>query len=168
MSLPNVKQKTKMNIPNSTLPRIVIIGGGFAGIALAKQLKNKKVQVVLLDKHNYHTFQPLLYQVATGGLEAGSIAYPIRKVIQEYDEFYFRLTSVQEIDTKNKKIIAEIGELSYDYLVIATGSKTNYFGNKEIKRNSMAMKTIPQSLNIRSLILENFEQAVLTTDGAEK
>lgn len=168
MSLPNVKQKTKMNIPNSTLPRIVIIGGGFAGIALAKQLKNKKVQVVLLDKHNYHTFQPLLYQVATGGLEAGSIAYPIRKVIQEYDEFYFRLTSVQEIDTKNKKIIAEIGELSYDYLVIATGSKTNYFGNKEIKRNSMAMKTIPQSLNIRSLILENFEQAVLTTDVAEK
>ena len=88
-----------MNIPNATLPRIVIIGGGFAGIALAKKLKNKKVQVVLLDKHNYHTFQPLLYQVATGGLEAGSIAYPIRKVIQEYDEFYFRLTNVQEIDT---------------------------------------------------------------------
>jgi NADH dehydrogenase len=157
-----------MNIPNSTLPRIVIIGGGFAGIALAKELRNQKVQVVLLDKHNYHTFQPLLYQVATGGLEAGSIAYPIRKVIQEHDNFYFRLTSVEEIDTKNQKVIADIGELSYDYLVIATGSKTNYFGNKEIKRNSMAMKTIPQSLNIRSLILENFEQAVLTTDSAEK
>ncbi|MES2806356.1 MAG: FAD-dependent oxidoreductase, partial [Bacteroidota bacterium] len=157
-----------MNIPNSTLPRIVIIGGGFAGIALAKKLKNKKVQVVLLDKHNYHTFQPLLYQVATGGLEAGSIAYPIRKVIQEYDDVYFRLTNVQEIDTKNQKIITEIGELKYDYLVIATGSKTNYFGNKEIERNSMAMKTIPQSLNIRSLILENFEQAVLTTDVAEQ
>ncbi len=157
-----------MNIPNSKNPRIVIIGGGFAGITLAKQLKNKKVQVVLLDKHNYHTFQPLLYQVATGGLEAGSIAYPIRKVIQEYDDFYFRLTSVKEIDTQNKKVIAEIGDLSYDYLVIATGSKTNYFGNKEIERNSMAMKTIPQSLNIRSLILENFEQAVLIKDVAEK
>jgi NADH dehydrogenase len=157
-----------MNIPNSTLPRIVIIGGGFAGIAIAKELRNQKVQVVLLDKHNYHTFQPLLYQVATGGLEAGSIAYPIRKVIQEHDNFYFRLTSVQEIDTKNQKVIAEIGELSYDYLVIATGSKTNYFGNKDIKRYSMEMKTIPQSLNIRSLILENFEQAVLTTDSAEK
>ena len=157
-----------MNIPHSTLPRVVIIGGGFAGIALAKKLKNKKVQVVLLDKHNYHNFQPLMYQVATGGLEAGSIAYPIRKVIQEYDDFYFRLTNVEEIDTVNKKVIAEIGELSYDYLVIATGSKTNYFGNKEIERNSMAMKTIPQSLNIRSLILENFEQAVLTKDVAEQ
>lgn len=157
-----------MNIPNSSNPRIVIIGGGFAGIALAKKLKNKKVQVVLIDKHNYHTFQPLLYQVATGGLEAGSIAYPIRKVIQEYEDFYFRLTAVAEIDTKNQKVIAEIGELHYDYLVIATGSKTNYFGNKEIERNSMAMKTIPQSLNIRSLILENFEQAVLTKDELEK
>lgn len=157
-----------MNIPKSENPRIIIIGGGFAGIALAKQLRNKNVQVVLLDKHNYHTFQPLLYQVATGGLEAGSIAYPIRKVIQEFDDFYFRLTSVKEIDTENKKVITEIGDLSYDYLVIATGSKTNYFGNKEIERNSMAMKTIPQSLNIRSLILENFEQAVLIKDSAEK
>ena len=157
-----------MNIPQSKNPRIVIIGGGFAGIALAKQLKNKGVQVVLLDQHNYHNFQPLLYQVATGGLEAGSIAYPIRKVIQEYDDFYFRLTSVQEIDTTNKKIIAEIGELTYDYLVIATGSKTNFFGNKEIKRHSMSMKTIPQALNIRSFILENFEQAVLTTDVVEQ
>ncbi len=157
-----------MNIPQSKNPRIVIIGGGFAGISLAKQLKNKKVQVVLLDKHNYHTFQPLLYQVATGGLEAGSIAYPIRKVIQEYDDFYFRLTSVKEIDTQNKKVITEIGDLSYDYLVIATGSKTNYFGNKDIERYSMAMKTIPQSLNIRSFILENFEQAVLIKDTAEQ
>ena len=157
-----------MNIPDSALPRIVIIGGGFAGIALAKQLKNQAVQTVLLDKHNYHTFQPLLYQVATGGLEAGSIAYPIRKVIQEYDDCYFRLTSVQEIDTKNRQIITEIGNLSYDYLVIATGSKTNYFGNSDIKRYSMSMKTIPQSLNIRSLILENFEQAVLTRDTAEQ
>lgn len=157
-----------MNIPSSNYPRVVIIGGGFAGIALAKKLKNQKFQVVLLDKHNYHTFQPLLYQVATGGLEAGSIAYPIRKVIQEYKDFYFRLTSVKEIDTENQKIISEIGDLHYDYLVIATGSKTNYFGNKEIERNSMSMKTIPQSLNIRSLILENFEQAVLIKDEAER
>ena len=157
-----------MNIPTSKYPRIVIIGGGFAGIALSKKLRNKNVQVVLIDKHNYHTFQPLLYQVATGGLEAGSIAYPIRKVIQEYKDFYFRLTSVKEIDTKHQKIMTEIGDLHYDYLVIASGSKTNYFGNKEIERNSMSMKTIPQSLNIRSLILENFEQAVLTKNQADR
>ncbi|MFT5251744.1 MAG: NADH dehydrogenase [Flavobacteriales bacterium] len=157
-----------MNIPQSKNPRIVIVGGGFARIALVKQLKNKEVQVVLLDQHNYHNFQPLLYQVATGGLEAGSIAYPIRKVIQEYDDFSFRLTTVQEIDTQNKKVIAEIGELTYDCLVIATGSKTDFFGNKEIKRNSMFMKTIPQALYIRSFILENFEQAVLTTDVVDQ
>ncbi|WP_395063392.1 NAD(P)/FAD-dependent oxidoreductase [Flavobacterium sp.] len=157
-----------MNIPNTDKKRVVIVGAGFAGLSIAKKLRNKNLQVVLIDKHNYHTFQPLLYQVATGGLEAGSIAYPIRKVIQQYKDFYFRLTSVKEIDTANQKIISEIGDLHYDYLIIATGSKTNYFGNKEIERNSMSMKTIPQSLNIRSLILENFEQAVLTTDQADK
>jgi len=157
-----------MNIPRSSFPRIVIIGGGFAGISLAKKLRNKNVQVVLLDRHNYHNFQPLMYQVATGGLEPDSIAYPIRKVVQEFKDVYFRLAEVREIDAKNNKVIADIGELKYDYLVIATGSKTNYFGNKEIERNSMAMKTIPQSLNIRSLILENFEQALLTNDIDER
>lgn len=157
-----------MNIPISRLPRIVIIGGGFAGVALAKKLRNQNAQVVLLDKHNYHNFQPLLYQVATGGLEAGSIAYPLRKIIHNYNDYFFRMGQVKEIDTQNKKVLADIGDLQYDYLVIATGSKTNYFGNKEIQRNSMAMKTISQSLNIRSLILENFEQAVLTQDENER
>ena len=157
-----------MNIPRSSFPRIVIIGGGFAGIALAKKLRNKNVQVVLLDKHNYHNFQPLMYQVATGGLEPDSIAYPIRKVVQEHNDFYFRLAEVKEVDAKSNKIIADIGELKYDYLVLATGSKTNFFGNKEMERNFMAMKTIPQSLNIRSLILENFEQALLTNDIEER
>jgi NADH dehydrogenase len=122
----------------------------------------------MLDKHNYHTFQPLLYQVATGGLEAGSIAYPIRKVVQEYKEFYFRLARVNEIDTQNQKIKSDIGELHYDYLVLATGSKTNFFGNKEIARNSLSMKTIPQSLNIRSFISKTFEQALLTDDEKER
>ena len=157
-----------MNVPRSSFPRIVIIFCFFSGISLAKKLRNKKVQVVLLDKHNYHNFQPLMYQVATGGLEPDSIAYPIRKIVQEYKDFYFRLAEVREIDAKNNTIYADIGELKFDYLVIATGSKTNYFGNKEIERNSMAMKTIPQSLNIRSLILENFEQALLTNDIDER
>jgi NADH dehydrogenase len=157
-----------MNIPPSNLPRIVIIGAGFGGIALARKLRYQNAQVVLIDKHNYHNFQPLMYQVATGGLEAGSIAYPVRKIIHDFKDFYFRLARVNEIDTKNQKVIADIGELHYDYLVMATGSKTNFFGNKEIERNSMSMKTISQSLNIRSLILENFEQAVLTQDLTER
>lgn len=159
---------SSMNIPQSNFPRIIIIGGGFGGIALAKKLSKKDVQVVLLDKHNYHNFQPLLYQVSTGGLEPDSIAYPIRKVLQGYPNFYFRLAEVQRIDTVERRLHTNIGDIQYDKLVVATGSKTNFFGNKNIKENGMAMKTIPQSLNLRSLILENFEQALLTDDLHER
>ncbi|WP_339665934.1 NAD(P)/FAD-dependent oxidoreductase [Maribacter arcticus] len=157
-----------MNIPLSSYPRIVIIGGGFGGVSLAKRLSKKEVQVVLLDKNNYHTFQPLLYQVSTGGLEPDSIAYPLRKVLIGYDNFYFRLAEVDNVDPQKKKINTNIGDLSYDYLVVATGSETNFFGNEEIEKNAMAMKSIPQSLNLRSLILENFEQALLTDDYHER
>ena len=157
-----------MNIPQTSFPRIVIIGGGFAGISLAKKLAKQEVQVVLLDKHNYHTFQPLLYQVSTGGLEPDSIAYPIRKIVKNFPNFFFRLANVKGIDTEKKKISSDIGELKFDYLVLATGSETNFFGNTEIERHSMAMKTIPQSLNLRSLILENFEEALLTSDLHER
>ncbi|MAU14382.1 MAG: FAD-dependent oxidoreductase [Muricauda sp.] len=157
-----------MNIPQSSYPRVVIIGGGFGGIALAKKLAKKEAQVVLLDKHNYHNFQPLLYQVSTGGLEPDSIAYPIRKVLQGYPNFFFRLAQVQEVKTETKRIKTNIGEIFYDYLVVATGSETNFFGNKGIESKGMAMKTIPQSLNLRSLILENFEQALLTDDLHER
>ncbi|MEB8330410.1 NAD(P)/FAD-dependent oxidoreductase [Flavobacteriaceae bacterium KMM 6897] len=153
-----------MNISRTSYPRIVIIGGGFAGVSLAKKLSNKEVQVVLLDKHNYHTFQPLLYQVSTGGLEPDSIAYPIRKILKNYSNFIFRLADVQEIETKEKNIITNIGAIKYDYLVLATGSETNFYGNTELEKHSMAMKSIVQSLNLRSLILENFEQALLTDD----
>ena len=157
-----------MNIPRTSYPRIVIIGGGFAGISLAKKLSKQEVQVVLLDKNNYHTFQPLLYQVSTGGLEPDSIAYPIRKILKDFPNFHFRLAEVNEIDPSAKKVMTNIGVLKFDYLVIASGSETNYFGNEEIKRHSMAMKTIPQSLNLRSLILENFEEALLTSDLHER
>ena len=157
-----------MNIPLSSYPRIVIIGGGFGGVSLAKRLSKKEVQVVLIDKNNYHTFQPLLYQVSTGGLEPDSIAYPLRKVLIGYDNFYFRLAEVDNVDPQKKKINTNIGALSYDYLVVATGSETNFFGNEEIEKNAMAMKSIPQSLNLRSLILENFEQALLTDDYHER
>ncbi len=157
-----------MNIPRSSFPRIVIIGGGFGGIALAQKLSKKEVQVVLLDKNNYHCFQPLLYQVSTGGLEPDSIAYPLRKVLIGYDNFFFRLAEVQEIVPEKKILNTSIGPLSYDYLVVATGSETNFYGNTELEKNAMTMKTIPQSLNLRSLILENFEQALLTDDYHER
>lgn len=153
-----------MNIPKSDLPRVVIIGGGFGGIALARKLRNKEVQVVLIDKHNYHTFQPLLYQVSTGGLEPDSIAYPLRKILNDSPNSYFRLGEVLEIKPEENSIITDIGSIEFDYLVLATGSKTNFFGNVNIQENAMAMKTIPQCLNLRSLILENFEEALLTDD----
>ncbi len=157
-----------MNIPESNLPRVVIIGGGFAGISMAKQLANKKIQVVLLDKHNYHTFQPLLYQVSTAGLEPDSIAYPLRKIIKKHRHSFFRLADVTRVDTENNIVESNIGTLSYDYLVIATGTKTNYFGNKAIETHSMPMKKVPQALNIRSLILQNFERATIANSEAER
>ena len=153
-----------MNIPKSGLPRVVIIGGGFGGVTLAKKLQKKEVQVVLIDRNNYHTFQPLLYQVSTGGLEPDTIAYPLRKILKDAANSYFRLANVLEIDATTNLIVTDIGSLNYDYLVLAVGSKTNFFGNANIQMNAMAMKTIPQCLNLRSLILENFEEALLTDD----
>lgn len=157
-----------MNIPNSTLKRIVIIGGGFAGINFIKSLPENLYQVVMIDKHNYHTFQPLLYQVATGGLEAGSIAYPLRKLMQNKANFYFRMAQVIEVNTNENILITDIGSLTFDYLLIATGSKSNFFGNEDIERYAISMKTIPNALSIRSLIIENFEMALYTNDLQEK
>ncbi|WP_417289581.1 NAD(P)/FAD-dependent oxidoreductase [Corallibacter sp.] len=153
-----------MNIPASKNPRVVIVGGGFAGISMVKQLANKPVQVVLIDKHNYHTFQPLLYQVSSSGLEPDSIAYPLRKIIKKQKNTFFRLAEVNNINHEARVVQTSIGEIAYDYLVIATGTKTNFFGNKAIESNSMPMKTVPQALNIRSLILQNFEKAAITND----
>lgn len=148
-----------MNIPQSKKQRIVIIGGGFGGISLAKKLNKLDAQIVLIDRHNYHTFQPLLYQVSTSSLEPDSIAYPIRKVLKKANNFHFRLASVDKIDTIAKEVLTDTGTLTYDYLVLATGTKTNFFGNTEIEKNAMPMKTVPQALNIRSLMLQNFERA---------
>jgi len=152
-----------MNIPDTKLPRIIVIGGGFAGISFIKKLKGVNVQIVLFDRHNYHTFQPLLYQVSTGGLEPDSIAYPLRKIFRKHTDFHFRMAEVEHINTKENIISTTVGSLPYDYLVIATGTRTNYFGNENIANNSMPMKTVPQALNIRSLILQNIEDADMVT-----
>ncbi len=157
-----------MNIPETGVPRIIVIGGGFAGISFIKKLRNEKVQIVLFDRHNYHTFQPLLYQVSTAGLEPDSIAYPLRKIFRKNMDFHFRMAEVENINTENNTISTSIGSLRYDYLVIATGTRTNFFGNKSIAENSMPMKTVPQALNIRSLILQNIEKADITTDEVER
>ena len=159
----------KINMfPNIDLPRVVIIGGGFAGLKLAKNLKKKDVQVVLIDRNNYHTFQPLLYQVSTAGLEPDSIVYPIRKVFKNHQNFYFRIAKAKSIDAGRNVLNTNLGEIEYDYLVIATGSKTNYFGLKDVEALSMSMKSVVEALNLRSLILQNFEEALTTNNNQEK
>ncbi|HVS91601.1 MAG TPA: NAD(P)/FAD-dependent oxidoreductase [Mucilaginibacter sp.] len=149
-------------------PRVVIIGGGFAGINLAKKLKDKPVDVLLLDKHNYHTFQPLLYQVAMGYIEADSIAFPLRRIFAKQKNFTFNLAEVQKIDPDKNRISTNIGDIAYDYLVIATGADTNFFGNKQIEHFAMPMKNVGEALNIRSFMLQNLERAVIETDPAER
>jgi NADH:ubiquinone reductase (H+-translocating) len=150
------------------MPRVVIIGGGFAGLNLAKKLKNKPVEVLMLDKHNYHTFQPLLYQVAMGAIEADSIGFPLRRIFTGQKNFTFNFAEVQKINPEKNTVTTDIGEIAYDYLVIATGANTNFFGNKEIEHYTMPMKNIGEALNIRSLMLQNLEKAVTTADKEEK
>jgi len=159
---------TSENKNNGSRPRVVIIGGGFGGLALAQKLKKAPVDILLLDKHNYHTFQPLLYQVAIGSIEADSIGFPIRRIFTKQDNFSFNLAEVQKINPESNTIATDIGTIHYDYLVIATGSNTNFFGNKEIEHFAMPMKNIPEALNLRSLILQNLETALVTTDMREK
>ncbi len=159
---------TDSPIPSSKFPRAVIAGGGFGGIELAKRLKNKPVQVLMLDRHNYHTFQPLLYQVATGGLDADSIAFPLRKIFKKQKNFIFRVTEVEKVNPEQNTLETSIGNIHYDYLVIATGSDTNFFGQKEIEHYSMPMKTIPEALNLRSMILQNLEEALIETDPVKQ
>ncbi|GHA62104.1 NAD(P)/FAD-dependent oxidoreductase [Pontibacter akesuensis] len=144
--------------------RVVIIGGGFAGIELAKSLREADVQVVLIDKENYHTFQPLLYQVATAGVEADSIIHPFRKIFKHQQNFYFRLAEVVHVDTENRFVETSIGLIKYDYLVIATGATTNFFGNKQMEKNAISIKSLDDALELRNTILYNFEKALQLND----
>mgnify|MGYP001019754844 FL=1 len=141
--------------------RIIIIGGGFAGISLVRKLKNSPYEIILLDKHNHHNFQPLLYQVATCGLSAVSIATPFRRLFRGYRNFTFYLAEVTEIKPEARAVVTTIGEFTYDYLVIATGSESNYFGNDGFRKNSLEMKTLDDAISIRNTLLEQFEKAVI-------
>lgn len=156
------------NLPHTTQPRIVIIGCGFAGLRLAKDLAELPVQVVVIDRNNYHNFQPLLYQVATGALEADSIAYPIRKIFAGQPNFFFRMADVERVDTTRNVVETNIGEIRYDHLVLATGSLTNFFGLDSIEQNAMQIKSVPNALNLRSYLFQNFEKAILTEDPAQR
>lgn len=161
MSIPS---HLKLDIPSTEYPRIVIIGGGFAGLKLAKSLKNVKAQVVMLDRNNFHTFQPLLYQVATAGLEPDSIAGPLRKSFEGHFNYIFRMVKVTDVDFEKKEVVTKVGSLSYDYLVIANGAVTNYFGQEGLRQKVLPLKRVVHALDLRSHILQIFEQAELTKD----
>jgi NADH dehydrogenase len=156
------------NLPVSAQPRVVIVGCGFGGLRLAKELADAPVQVVVVDRNNYHNFQPLLYQVATGALEADSIAYPVRKIFAGQKNFFFRMADVKGVNSAANTLQTSIGDIKYDYLVVATGSLTNFFGIESIEKNAMQIKSIPNALNLRSYIFQNFEQALLATDPEHK
>jgi len=157
-----------MNTDKSKFPKVVIVGGGFGGLQVAKKLEDKPVDVLMIDKFNYHTFQPLLYQVATGSLDGESIAFSLRKNFAGQKNFRFRNAEVTRINPEKNTIGTTVGEIAYDYLVIATGSTTNFFGNKDIEQNALPMKSIPEALNLRSLILQNIEEAVLRSTREER
>lgn len=157
-----------MDQQKSSRPRVVIVGGGFAGLQLAKKLKDAPVDILMLDKHNYHTFQPLLYQVAMGAIPADSIAFPIRRIFTKHNNFRFNLAYVETINAEKNTVSTNIGEISYDYLVLATGSDTNFFGNEALEKCVMPMKNVPEALNLRGLTLQHLEKALVTPDKDEK
>jgi NADH dehydrogenase len=138
------------HIPETTQKRVVIVGGGFGGLQLARSLASEDLQVVLLDKNNYHQFQPLFYQVATAGLEPSTISFPFRKIFQKHTNVCIRLTEVRSVQPAQKTIETGLGIISYDYLVLAMGVSNNFFGNEKIARLSMPMKSVSEALALRN------------------
>lgn len=158
----------QFNIPDTDQKRVVIVGGGFAGLTLARKLAKSKFQVVLVDKNNYHQFQPLFYQVAMAGLEPSSIVFPFRKVFQNNKNVLVRVTKVLSVDPVKNEINTEIGALRYDYLVLAIGADTNWYGNEQVRANAIPMKSVNEALYLRNTIFEDYERAVTTVDHDER
>jgi NADH dehydrogenase len=148
--------------------RIVIAGAGFAGLKLARKLIKTDFEIILLDKLNFHQFQPLFYQVASCGLEPSSISFPLRKIFKHSDNIKIRLCDVERINHIEKKLITSIGEVSYDFLVLAQGTDTNFFGMSNIRNKALSMKSTPEAIQIRNVVLKNFEDAVNTQNDFER
>ncbi len=157
----------QFNIPDTGQQRVVIVGGGFGGLTLARKLAGTDFQVVLIDKNNYHQFQPLFYQVAMAGLEPSSIVFPFRKVFQKSKNVFVRVTKVLSVDPAQNEISTEIGRLRYDYLVLAIGADTNWYGNEQIRAHAIPMKSVSEALYLRNTTFDDYERAV-TADGYEQ
>ncbi|HNX54408.1 MAG TPA: NAD(P)/FAD-dependent oxidoreductase [Prolixibacteraceae bacterium] len=157
-----------VNIPETAKKRIVIIGAGFAGLKLAKKLVGSGYQIVLIDKNNYHQFQPLFYQVASSGLEPSSILFPLRKIFQSRKDVYIRVAEVYAVDTEKKEIQTSLDTVWYDYLVIATGVNSNFFGMKNLEKHAIPMKSVAEAMALRNRILTNLEKAVTLFDEFEE
>jgi len=156
----------QLRLPINNKKRIVIVGGGFAGLTLARKLADQYYQVVLVDKNNYHQFQPLFYQVATSGLEPSAISFPFRKIFQDKNNVHFRMAEVEEVVPSKRELFTSIGCIPYDYLVLAMGATTNYYNNANIEKYSLPMKSVSEALQIRNLILQHYENAINTNDNA--
>jgi NADH dehydrogenase len=153
----------KINLPELEQKRVVIVGGGFAGLELAQSLPSDLFQVVLIDRNNYHQFQPLFYQVAMAGLEPSSIVFPFRKTLQKTGKF-FRMAEVKEFIPEKKCLMTNLGVVNYDYLVLAMGAKTHYFGNKKLEELTLPMKSVSEAIYLRNRILEDYENALTCVD----
>lgn len=153
-----------LNIPETGKPRVVVVGGGFGGLYTVRKLKRQGFQVVLFDKRNYHTFQPLLYQVSTAGLQPDAIVGPLRTIYHGYPDGHFRMVRILSVDPASSTVHTIAGDLRYDYLVISNGMKSNFFGNDNFHNYTLPVKSVPDALNLRSHIMQLFERAVMTND----
>jgi NADH dehydrogenase len=151
-----------INLPETGQKRIVILGAGFGGLRAARMLVKSGYQIVLVDQYNYHQFQPLFYQVAMAGLEPSSIVFPLRKIFQRKQRFFIRNTKIEKIDLDEKRLLSDYGHINYDLLIIATGAKTNFFGNKSIEKHALQLKSVGDALLLRNSILEDYEIALTT------
>lgn len=156
------------HIPDTPKKRVVIVGGGFGGLKLARSLHRADFQVVLVDRNNYHQFPPLIYQVASAGLEPASISFPFRKIFQKRRDFYFRMTEARSVDVQHNCLRTPIGSLKYDYLVLAAGTTTNFYGNEHIRRHALPMKTVAEAMTLRNTLLTNFERALTSSSKRER